>query len=139
MKPAHYEHVPASALLPSEKATDTDSSDTTKTAPNSSGNDFHDDPDYMVYLPSCEEPSPQQVELRKRSRERRPPARYGNLIAIPDSVTFPILEEDSGVCRHILYLESKGLSKVCEILNDPSSLPPAMACLDSDSNFRLQL
>ena len=58
-------HVSASAhaLPSSEKATIANSSDTTNTAPNSSGNDFDDDPVYIVYLPSCEEPSPQKLKL----------------------------------------------------------------------------
>ena len=75
LKPAYYKHTPASELPPPDKVSDTDSSKTTNVAPappNLSESDPGDDPDYIVYLPSHMEPSPQQVQLRRSSRVRRP-------------------------------------------------------------------
>ena len=77
LKPAYYEHTPASELPPPDKASDTDSSKTTNVATasptNLSGSDSGNDPDYIVYLPSHMEPSPQQVQLRRSSKVRYPP------------------------------------------------------------------
>ena len=103
LKPAYYEHTPATESPPPDKVSDTNSSETTNVAPappNVSESDPGDDPDYIVYLPSHTEPSPrqvqpspQQVQPRRSSRMRRPPVRYGDPISIPDSVTVPILED----------------------------------------------
>ena len=76
LKPAYYEHTPASELPPPDKASDTDSSKTTNVAPaspNLSGSDSGNDPDYIVYLPIHMEPSLQQVQPRRSSRVRHPP------------------------------------------------------------------
>ena len=83
LKPAYYEHIPVSELPPPDEASDTNSSKTTNAVPappNLSGSDPGDG-DYIVYLPSHTEPSPQQVEPRRSSRVRRPPVRHGNPIS----------------------------------------------------------
>ena len=91
LKPAYYQSAPESTPLP--KATETDPSERINIMLNSSENDFDNDPDYIVYLPSREELPSQDVQLRRSSRLRRPPLRYGDPISIPDSVTAPILED----------------------------------------------
>ena len=53
LKPAYYQSAPESTPLP--KATETDPSERINIMLNSSENDFDNDPDYIVYLPSREE------------------------------------------------------------------------------------